>query len=163
MYLRDEYRPETLTPENQESRCGLRFYLPNPGRWTRRDAIGQEASINLYGFLENAAIGKLDWLGLYSFSCEEAGGRMKNGDGCCPNGREINPNKNCCSEVRLACRMKRFRLVPLAAAEDTYKVALDHEFHRIEDCRNVKSQWWICTWQRKEVPARGGVFERKAA
>jgi hypothetical protein len=51
---------------------GYRFYDPNTGRWPSRDPIEEEGGLNLYGFVRNDGLNKLDYLGLY---CEE--GKVK--------------------------------------------------------------------------------------
>jgi len=42
---------------------GHRYYDPVTGRWPSRDPIGEEGGINLYGFVANDALGKMDMLG----------------------------------------------------------------------------------------------------
>jgi uncharacterized protein RhaS with RHS repeats len=41
-----------------------RYYDPLTGRWPSRDPIGEEGGINLYGFVGNNSVNKLDYLGL---------------------------------------------------------------------------------------------------
>jgi len=43
---------------------GYRFYDPITGRWPNRDPIGERGGINLYGFLENSPLVRIDVLGL---------------------------------------------------------------------------------------------------
>jgi RHS repeat-associated protein len=43
---------------------GFRFYDPSTGRWLSRDPIEERGGINVYGFLGNATISQVDWLGL---------------------------------------------------------------------------------------------------
>jgi hypothetical protein len=42
---------------------GYRYYDPVTGRWPSRDPIEEEGGINLYGFVGNDAVGKVDFLG----------------------------------------------------------------------------------------------------
>ena len=42
---------------------GFRYYLPDVGRWTSRDPIGEEGGVNLYGFVGNSPTDKIDVLG----------------------------------------------------------------------------------------------------
>lgn len=44
---------------------GYRYYHPMLGRWITRDPIGHAGAINMYGFVGNDPIGRLDTLGLY--------------------------------------------------------------------------------------------------
>jgi RHS repeat-associated protein len=43
---------------------GYRFYDPITGRWPSRDPIEEEGGINLYGFVGNDGIDRVDYLGL---------------------------------------------------------------------------------------------------
>jgi RHS repeat-associated protein len=43
-----------------------RFYDPKPQRWLNRDPIEEDGGINLYAYLENNTINRLDALGLQS-------------------------------------------------------------------------------------------------
>ena len=43
---------------------GYRFYVPMLGRWINRDPIGEEGGTNLYEFVKNNGVGKVDALGL---------------------------------------------------------------------------------------------------
>nr|MBO6294524.1 hypothetical protein [Schwartzia sp. (in: firmicutes)] len=43
---------------------GYRYYSPSLGRWISRDTIEEEGGINLYAFLENNPVNKLDCLGM---------------------------------------------------------------------------------------------------
>jgi len=43
---------------------GYRYYSPELGRWLSRDPIGEEGGNNLYGMVENNAVGTIDKLGL---------------------------------------------------------------------------------------------------
>jgi RHS repeat-associated protein len=45
---------------------GYRYYSLSVGRWLTRDPIGLAGGINLYGFVENNPIGRIDPLGLKS-------------------------------------------------------------------------------------------------
>ena len=41
-------------------------YDPTLGRWFKRDPITEDGGVNLYGFVENEVIGRIDMLGLDS-------------------------------------------------------------------------------------------------
>ncbi len=45
---------------------GYRYYNPSTGRWPNRDPIGEQGGINLYGFVFNDTINRIDFLGLQS-------------------------------------------------------------------------------------------------
>ena len=57
---------------------GYRHYDPLTGRWPSRDPIGERGGVNLYGFVQNNTLNKIDYLGLIKFSnrsrIEECGG-----------------------------------------------------------------------------------------
>jgi len=42
---------------------GYRFYNAELGRWINRDPIGEEGGLNLYGFVGNRTINRVDYLG----------------------------------------------------------------------------------------------------
>jgi RHS repeat-associated protein len=42
---------------------GYRYYDPNTGRWPSRDPIEEEGGVNLYGFVGNDGVDKIDVLG----------------------------------------------------------------------------------------------------
>lgn len=46
---------------------GYRYYVPETGRWVNSDPIGELGGRNLYEFLVNSPIGKLDPNGLFDF------------------------------------------------------------------------------------------------
>jgi len=45
---------------------GLRYYNPSTGRWLSREPLGEKESDNLYCFVENHPVGRIDVLGLWS-------------------------------------------------------------------------------------------------
>jgi RHS repeat-associated protein len=47
---------------------GYRYYDPVTGRWPSRDPIEEEGGINLYGFVGNDGVNRIDVYGLYDFS-----------------------------------------------------------------------------------------------
>jgi RHS repeat-associated protein len=58
-------------PRDQETGLyyyGYRYYDPMTGRWPSRDPIVEKGGMNLYGFVENEGINRVDTLGLESFS-----------------------------------------------------------------------------------------------
>jgi len=54
---------------------GYRYYDPLTGRWPSRDPIGERGGVNLYGFLGNDAIDRLDVLG--QAECDNCDGEAK--------------------------------------------------------------------------------------
>ncbi len=44
---------------------GRRYYIPSLGRWLSKDPIGERGGVNLYGFLKNSGVQKIDVLGLW--------------------------------------------------------------------------------------------------
>ena len=47
---------------------GFRYYEPRLGRWLSRDPIEEDGGLNLYGFVGNAPINRVDYLGRISLS-----------------------------------------------------------------------------------------------
>lgn len=41
-----------------------RWYSPSTGKWLSRDPIGEKGGLNLYGFVNNDGVNKIDYLGL---------------------------------------------------------------------------------------------------
>ena len=72
-------------------------YDPVQGRWLSRDPIEERGGINLYGFVENDGLNRLDYLGLQDFyNPGEAGSTW--------------PQENCCIlEARVKCRGIKYR------------------------------------------------------
>ncbi|MEN9535939.1 MAG: hypothetical protein RIR37_1212 [Verrucomicrobiota bacterium] len=44
---------------------GYRYYDPKNGRWPSRDPIEEEGGVNLYGFVGNNGVNRVDYLGLW--------------------------------------------------------------------------------------------------
>jgi RHS repeat-associated protein len=61
---------------------GYRYYLPELGRWSSRDPIVENDSVNLYEALSNNGINRSDLFGLADCGC----GKVQDDDGkcCCP-------------------------------------------------------------------------------
>jgi RHS repeat-associated protein len=64
---------------------GYRYYLPESGRWLSRDPIQERRGRNLYGFVGNRPVGRVDILGLWQWPWE----------GCC-DGKTYNRFTKCC-------------------------------------------------------------------
>lgn len=47
---------------------GYRYYDPVTGRWPSRDPIGERGGLNLYGFVGNDGVGRMDYLGMVGFT-----------------------------------------------------------------------------------------------
>ena len=60
---------------------GYRYYDPKTGRWLSRDPIEEDGGTNLYGFVYNDGVNKLDILGLTN---DLDRGPCKYSDGQCP-------------------------------------------------------------------------------
>jgi hypothetical protein len=62
---RSHPRPlRTPYPRSTYATSGLRFYFPEISRWLSRDPIGERGGVNLYGFVRNHPLGRVDILGL---------------------------------------------------------------------------------------------------
>jgi RHS repeat-associated protein len=58
------YHGEFLDGESGMYDYGYRFYHPALGRWASRDPIGERGGVNLYGFVGNGGVSRVDYLGL---------------------------------------------------------------------------------------------------
>ena len=52
---------------------GYRWYDPLTGRWPSRDPIGEQGGVNLYGFVGNDGVGRVDVLGMWWLSPSHEG------------------------------------------------------------------------------------------
>ncbi len=55
---------KTLTPDRSAKDSGLRYYSPEISRWLNRDPITENGGLNLYGFVVNQPVTRIDALGL---------------------------------------------------------------------------------------------------
>ena len=80
---------------------GYRYYDPTTGRWPSRDPIEEIGGINLYGFVGNQALSKIDFLGNLSFEQNTTlGGCIPLAPGvafCIAGGWSVE-NSPCCSD-----------------------------------------------------------------
>jgi RHS repeat-associated protein len=60
--LNDTYR-RTHTLDRPAQHSGHRFYSPEISRWLNRDPIDEDGGLNLYGFVGNAPLNRVDPLG----------------------------------------------------------------------------------------------------
>jgi RHS repeat-associated protein len=65
------------TPDRSAKDSGHRFYSPEISRWLNRDLAGEQAGVNLFGFLWNSPIGAHDALGLAANDEVTASGQAK--------------------------------------------------------------------------------------
>ena len=63
--------PTTTKPASGVFFYGYRYYDPVTGRWPSRDPIGERGGVNLYGFVGNDGVNRLDYLGLQEDKVEE--------------------------------------------------------------------------------------------
>ena len=59
------FHAEFLDTDSGLYNYGFRFYHPYLGRWLSRDPIGEQGGMNLYGMVANAAVTRIDYLGLF--------------------------------------------------------------------------------------------------
>ncbi len=65
--LRTRHRPKSQQSQGLRPRVayyGYRYYDPQTGRWPSRDPIEEKGGINLYGFVGNSPIQRIDLFGL---------------------------------------------------------------------------------------------------
>ncbi len=58
------YKAQQRDTETGFYNYGYRYYLPQLGRWPSRDPIQERGGINLYGFVGNSSVQRVDFLGL---------------------------------------------------------------------------------------------------
>jgi RHS repeat-associated protein len=63
--------PKTKAFDGVVMYYGYRFYDPETGRWPSRDPIGESGGVNLYGFVGNNGVGRVDLLGYYEISNDD--------------------------------------------------------------------------------------------
>jgi len=64
LQLRRESWPAATTTASGVSVYGFRYYDPEEGRWLSRDPIGENGGWNVYGFVGNNGVVRIDRLGL---------------------------------------------------------------------------------------------------
>lgn len=69
---RTRKRPEDRRSGRGVPVYGYRYYDPVTGRWPSRDPIGEKGGVNLYGFVENDGVDRLDYLGLAYLEVDES-------------------------------------------------------------------------------------------
>jgi RHS repeat-associated protein len=62
-----QFSTKQLDTETGLHYYGYRYYDSTSGRWLGRDPIEEEGGYNLYGFIENNGVNKLDYLGMAEF------------------------------------------------------------------------------------------------
>jgi RHS repeat-associated protein len=72
----NRYRFSTKPLDNEVANAplyyyGYRYYDPVTGRWPSRDPIQERGGVNLYGFVKNDGVNRIDLLGLKDMSDEE--------------------------------------------------------------------------------------------
>jgi RHS repeat-associated protein len=73
--------PKTKAFEGVVMYYGYRFYDPETGRWPSRDPIGERGGVNLYGFVGNDGVNRLDVLGLVINDVFDAISHFRSGKG----------------------------------------------------------------------------------
>ncbi|MCF6312170.1 MAG: RHS repeat-associated core domain-containing protein [Verrucomicrobiales bacterium] len=48
----------------QKTHYAFRYYMPETGRWASRDPIGERGGVNLYNFVGNDGVNRVDYIGL---------------------------------------------------------------------------------------------------
>ena len=82
------FHAEFMDQESGLYNYGYRYLHTSLGRWLSRDPSDDDGnSVNTYGFIDNAAIDHIDWLGLW----REVPGRTNCMGFACNNGKEVQP------------------------------------------------------------------------
>jgi len=82
------FHAEFMDQESELYNYGYRYLHTSLGRWLSRDPSDDDGnSVNTYGFIDNAAIDHIDWLGLW----REVPGRTNCLGFACNNGKEVQP------------------------------------------------------------------------
>jgi len=64
VHARQTISPKTHTPDRNLHISGLRYYSPELGRWLSRDPIEELGGVNVYRFVGNSPLARVDALGL---------------------------------------------------------------------------------------------------
>ena len=59
------FHGEFIDAESGLYNYGYRYYHPQLGRWLSRDPLGEQEIVDVYTFLDNRSINRIDYLGLY--------------------------------------------------------------------------------------------------
>ena len=111
-----------------------RYYNPQDGRWTRRDPIGIESGMNLYGYVRNNSFLLFDYLGSYATTL----------DGLVPYELEIASKEAIEAAIRAAveqaayARKKCKNCNPCIPEEGTLMYAL-HQSGHTHFCKSTKT------------------------
>jgi RHS repeat-associated protein len=70
------YSTKYTDPDTGLIYYGHRWYDPQTGRWLSREPLGEDASVNLYTFVNNDPINNWDYLGLETMVSAEANGNV---------------------------------------------------------------------------------------
>ena len=62
--LHRKNRPTPTKPASGVEYYGYRYYDPETGRWLSRDPIEEQGGLNLYAFVRNNGVNRIDYLGL---------------------------------------------------------------------------------------------------
>ena len=76
--LRRKIDPTTTKTASGVFFYGYRYYDPVTGRWPSRDPIGEQGGVNLYGFVKNAPVQKVDLFGLLEWVSRDVEMRIFN-------------------------------------------------------------------------------------
>ncbi|MCF6312828.1 MAG: RHS repeat-associated core domain-containing protein [Verrucomicrobiales bacterium] len=106
-------KTKAIYDNDRDSHYAFRYYNPKTGRWPSRDPIGERGGLNLYGFVGNDGVNRVDYLGL----CE-------GGD---------------CASVFSACKeaAKSDYTTCRAAINPAARIRLDKEIKRLKKIRDI--------------------------
>ena len=77
------------------------YYQSKQGRWISRDSLEEDGGVNLFGFVENNAIGYIDYLG---------------GEICCPDGADPVKDPSCVADCKQTYLIDCYNAARVAAA-----------------------------------------------
>jgi RHS repeat-associated protein len=116
---------------------GYRFYVPMLGRWINRDPIEEKGGFNIYEFVENNGVKRIDYLGLAGggttkcLTCDGVTHKNVASDAFCCGATVVSPrtnSNNCCRDGVVKTKIPMWK---------------ELEYGSFEECAGATSNYWM--------------------